>query len=608
MKLNYDYTKLYLGDIVNGNRFKVPQFQRNVVWNKKKRTEFVKNIREGNPFGSILVYKDENNDYSLIDGLQRISTIKDFYKDPFKYIDYEDINTEYIENIIKRDYELKNNIVFDSNREQNKIKEIKKEIFKHIQNGLDATSIKYKIVPKYGFLNDETIERNIINAVEDLKKNINIDGIIIPTIEYIGPKEKLPDIFYNLNTGGVNLSKYETFSSLWNPQKYIIDDEDIIDKIYEKYENLREKSDLDVDVTMDDIKEQGINLFEYCYSISEILRDPNKEYIKIIGENKKSTDPIGFELLTIIAGLPVNKAENLDEYFKGCNSDFLIKLKKYIIETFDVMVNSLKNWIVGLNGSLNSSDSTYMIYHMFMSYFKNNYDVNFDKFVINRVDNKDWITSYKKYLHLHYFYDYLSDYWKINRQVADLTRELNSPEKLDKYTKNIPQTAWNDLLDDYFRNDQLKNSTSTISNKSKLFIDYLCKFKIDKDRNLTKYFNKNLWSGENVCIDYEHIVPQKVLLDHYGKTRFKVSPISCVGNLCYLASKDNRSKHNKTIYEYSDDRPSFILNKEYLDLIDYPHDEELKFINYPDEAFEREYLSFIESRLDSMIKEFKQYL
>lgn len=52
----------------------------------------------------------------------------------------------------------------------------------------------------------------------------------MPTIVYTGPSENLPTIFYNLNTGGVNLSKYETFSSLWDLQRYKLEDKEINEK------------------------------------------------------------------------------------------------------------------------------------------------------------------------------------------------------------------------------------------------------------------------------------------------------------------------------------------------------------------------------------------
>ena len=606
MAINYDYTKLAVKDIIEGNKFKVPSFQRNVVWSKSKRKLFVDNIMEGNPFGSILVYQERPDKYVLIDGLQRISTIKDFLKNPFDYVDYLAISDVFVENMIRRDYELKNNIVFDKEKEESTIKEIKKEIYDSLKKGKDAVAIKYQLVKSRGFLNDETIERNIINCVDDFKSKLDISEIIIPTIIYTGDKERLPDIFYNLNTGGVNLTKYETFSSIWDDKKYLVDDSDIINKIIEKYDNLRKNSDLEVEVTSNDIYEKGITLFEYCYSISEILRDESKKYTHIIGDNKKSTDPIGFDLLTIISGNPVNKAEVLDDVFRGTNAEFLVKLKRVITKTFDELVAALDKWVTGINGTINYTDSAYMIYHMFISYVRHNYKIDFKKFTIEIIDGSKFNKAFKENLHKYYLFDYLSDYWKINRQVSDLSRELDS-DSINKYANSISKGSWDEMLDSTFRDEQLLNSTNTISTKSKLFLDYLIKFKINEDRNLEKYFKPNAINDASILVDFEHIVPQQYFKDLFGD-KSKNYPVSCIGNICYLAAKDNRAKKEKTLYEDSESRPSFVLDNEYLDLINYPKKEELDFIKYSDDEFDKAYKEYLKNRVGSLISEFKEYL
>ena len=51
------------------------------------------------------------------------------------------------------------------------------------------------------------------------------------------------------------------------------------------------------------------------------------------------------------------------------NSNLIVKNK--ILEAFDVMVKALEPWLLSYTGNYNTSDSTYMIYHMFMSYISN---------------------------------------------------------------------------------------------------------------------------------------------------------------------------------------------------------------------------------------------
>ena len=62
---------------------------------------------------------------------------------------------------------------------------------------------------------------DIINAIfNDFQDSTDISWLTIQAINYTGPEENIPTVFYNLNTGGVTLSKYETFAALWDRKKY----------------------------------------------------------------------------------------------------------------------------------------------------------------------------------------------------------------------------------------------------------------------------------------------------------------------------------------------------------------------------------------------------
>ncbi len=600
MELKYDYDKFTLNDIIEGNKIVVPSFQRNIVWKEGKRKEFINTLRAGNPFGSILVHK-ENDKYILIDGLQRISTIKDFYNNPFKYFTYEDIDLELVMEIIKYDFASKN-IIFSKNDSValKRCEEVQKYIFEEISEKKNWNDIMYDTLENFGITNDRNISSFFSQLKDDFTAKLDIESLIVPTIIYKGPSEELSNVFFHLNTGGVNLSKYETLSASWGSEKYPIFEEDIIDKIYEKYKVLKESSDLEVEVTEEELKQSGITVFEYCYAISELLRGKFNKYDIILGKNKKSTDPVGFEILSLVCGLNVNKAELLySKVFKDAPAQFFIDLKNIIIESFDTLKQSLEFWIKAKNGEENTLDSMYMIYHMIISYIRNNYVIDIDNHMIENKSNSEWNKKFRKNLYLYYFKDYISDYWKKNRQVADLMREIKNPESLNKYTKTISENEWRIAFEE-LKNNQLQEVTTAIPIKAKLFIDYLAKFKIRENPNLDKYFNQN--------IDYEHIIPQNRINEQLTSSEKKTFPISSLGNLCYLSYKDNRSKGKHTIYEYKEDRPSFVLNNEYLNLIDYPKVEEIYFIGTTSESFKVCYKEFIEHRMDIMIEEMIRYI
>lgn len=600
MLVKYDYEKFTLDDILSGKKIIVPPFQRNVVWNEKKRKEFIQTLRAGNPFGSILVHKDGDK-YTLIDGLQRVSTIKDFSINPYKYFSYLDINENLVFELIKNDFESKN--IFYSKTDSVVIKrceEIQKFIFDEISDKKDWNDIFYDFIEKFNINNTREMSKVFSQVSNDFIEQMDIKNLIVPTIVYNGPTEELAEIFYHLNTGGVNLSKYETLSASWGIEKFVVQDKEIIDKIYEKYENIKKQSELEVEVTKDELENKGITLFEYCYAISEILRGKENKYDLILGKNKKSTDPVGFEILSLICGLKVNKAEGLYDKLKNCNNGvFFVDLKNAIVDTFNTLLECLKPWIIAKNGEENTLDSSYMIYHMAMSYFRNNYKLDIENYTVTRISSNEWNKKYKKNLYLYYFKDHISDFWKKNRQVQDLMREISNPDQLNKYTKTISNDEWNTALL-ALRENQLQEVTTQINTKAKMFIDYLVKFKIMEDRALERYFESK--------IDYEHIIPQQKINLQLTSAEKKIFPISSLGNICYLASKDNRSKHESTLYEYSEDRPSFSLNKQYLSLISYPSKEDINFIDNRSEEFKIRYREFIELRVDSLIEEMKKYL
>lgn len=79
------------------NNAVVPKFQRKLVWLMNEKKSFIDTLSKGYPFGAILIYKYENESkYSIIDGLQRYTTIEDYIQNPEKYIPLHEIGNSII--------------------------------------------------------------------------------------------------------------------------------------------------------------------------------------------------------------------------------------------------------------------------------------------------------------------------------------------------------------------------------------------------------------------------------------------------------------------------------------------------------------------------------
>jgi hypothetical protein len=74
----------YLVSRYANDKIKIPEHQRNAnVWTEVKRKLFIDSCKKNMPSPSILIYTDENGEHWLEDGLQRVTTLKNFIQDKF---------------------------------------------------------------------------------------------------------------------------------------------------------------------------------------------------------------------------------------------------------------------------------------------------------------------------------------------------------------------------------------------------------------------------------------------------------------------------------------------------------------------------------------------
>lgn len=612
----YEDRDIKMHRIINENIINIPTYQRKLVWNMKRQELFIRNVLEGQPFGTVLIKekKEQNEEgddkitYDLVDGLQRISTLLKFHNNPLEYLKPSDINSEKIDELIREDLKLKEESMTEENISSIKEK-IQQKIFDCIKGGLQNFQIMRILRNEFELSDDDNLEMIINDIYDEFIKYIDITELNIRAINYTGSPENIPNVFYHLNTGGVQLTKYDTYAALWNDTQFPGVDDELIELVVDKYTTLQEESELEVDFNEDSLPEEGITLHEYCYALGGIIINVDEggdNDVRILfGKNKKSTDPTGFELLALLLTDNVNRADKLYCLLKDISPNFLVELKNTIKQSLIEIRTILKPLLEGMNQSSLNSGSDYQIYHMIVSYIKEYYDINLETEEIN--DKEDSTLSkedFKKYAPLHYFYDCITDFWNINRQVTDLNREIEDENRRHKYWHKIPFNEWEEAIGKFM--DSQDSSRRRIWQKNKLFIDFLTQMKVKKN-NQEEYFSENNLSNNKYKLDFEHIVPKKVILDHIKdlpESQQKAYYVSPVGNLCYLTAKDNRSKKHKTLYEDIENRPSFVMNEDFLNCILYPSKEELDFIKYDNEDFRKAYTEFFKNRQNQLKEEF----
>ena len=96
---------------VGSNRVTIPEFQRRLVWNQDTRKELINSIKNGYPFGTILLYEDVakgqqagdgKHHFSLIDGLQRTQALKHYVEQQNGYFTRADLDDDFIDLIARR--------------------------------------------------------------------------------------------------------------------------------------------------------------------------------------------------------------------------------------------------------------------------------------------------------------------------------------------------------------------------------------------------------------------------------------------------------------------------------------------------------------------------
>lgn len=132
----------------------LPDFQRNYVWSLKKASKFIESLLLGLPVPGIFLYKESDQKMLIIDGFQRLETLKMYYSGIFG----------------KKAFQLT-------------------DVFKDL-NGLSYEKLPEDYKRK---LDDTLLHSTIVKADDPKEKNYNAIYMI----------------FERLNTGGVNLSPQE---------------------------------------------------------------------------------------------------------------------------------------------------------------------------------------------------------------------------------------------------------------------------------------------------------------------------------------------------------------------------------------------------------------
>lgn len=281
----------------------LPKYQRTVVWSSQQRKKLFETITKQYPFGSILLYKRDipgkETRYQIIDGLQRVSTIKHITKHRKDYYDEFDFN---------QFFSLLDGCCYDAaeqgeshfrNMNCDEKDYFREQTWKTFEICQDSSKYSQSLFSRVkGFCSEDELHIVCDAIFDEFNKDFNPNDIGIPVVIYKGDIDVLPEIFERLNSSGTKLSRFDVYSALWSKYTFKVTDIDILDKIDKRYRSMNEKSGFIIDGYTDGCiyESNVINLHEYCYALGMVLVDKVPSWFI----DKKTCGAVGFFLLSAL--------------------------------------------------------------------------------------------------------------------------------------------------------------------------------------------------------------------------------------------------------------------------------------------------------------------
>lgn len=622
MQNNWSLEKIkakQLDEEIKSKKIVIPKYQRGIVWNQKKRDLLIETIKKGLPFGSILIYKDENGRKELIDGLQRSTTIFEFINNPSQFFNDDDVDDEVTLKLFKM-MGLLDDQKFLIQDEIKKliIKWIKKistmdevlkiqpfNFFEDLKNSFPSIGEKYETIQKVTKIIGPVID----NYTEVCQSLIELE---IPVIELTGDKEILPEVFQRINSTGSTLNKYEIFSAAWSTTNIkIIDDSlsKIIDYVSNRYDSMTNG-----DIEIDDFdstelkKTKEINVFDLCYGFGKLIKN---DYPYLFGSIKDDirVDSIGFNLINSSLAEKVKSQKNLHKTLMEMGNEeinqFLLKLIKEI-----EYVNRILRIVTSFKGnkrkknSISPNHTEYQIVSIIASVF-------ILKYAQLEFDDDDQIKNSR------FDFSKESQTWSDNNEminknirniyVIDVINENwrgSGDKKLDKiisnpyyFMSNVKQTQFERELDSWFnrvledRKEYKRIANPKEPEKVFLNILYLKSFTAEEHLNYKNF-------------DIEHLFTKGLMREKLEKFQGNLRlPVSSIGNLCYLPEQENRSKGKATIYTDNTYLKNYDL-KEIEERFTFTSKEDFDWLDEENDAelFKNNFISIMEKRYNIMKK------
>ena len=521
MPAQYETITLGISDL---SRIALPKFQRGFVWSDQKKNEFIDTLHKGFPFGTLLVYPESNDPNSkllLLDGQQRLSTIKQYSENSLRFWkpNNHDVYMNYFNAIRAMVMQLGSGA--DAPFSESILDDL-------ITGKKDEAEWADDVAPYDKDARGEL--RSIIKEIRDhVKHYVNLEDLGILAIKFTGSKEHIADVFANLNKGGMPLSKYEIFSAAWVNEAIALlaqgeseFQDEILDNVKSYYSRMSQNAEFELNNFSEDELSQSrsITLSEFGIALGAFVQ---KRLSSLVSDSPASINEIGFGLLGIAMDLDNRSLSTLNEQLpliRKSIQTILDKTDAICTNLQDIFAKLLKRICATKNneyaGGLTSTFKT-------LSYFAALWNLD--------PSSTDYKTSLKN-IRSYYVYDYWTNSWTSHgdQRLFDYYPAI----KKRTYLKPLTDEAFKDAYDRW--STDITPSINFAKEVQSL---------VTIHANLT-YLAGTIPYGES--FELEHIIAKKRLNASEDQSNRQVFGGS-IGNCMYLPKLVNNKKKDKTLYE-----------------------------------------------------------
>jgi hypothetical protein len=292
------------------------------VWNQAKREALIKSVLEGFPIGSLLMWRDpqDQNSYLLVDGQQRSATLKVHAESDLELLTASALSSSI--NISASITTLWAAIEKDSPSISISAEKITQVLIKWLLENKSTSSDSYhnmgllsRLAQEFPGLNQSspTIANCAERVIRTIENAVNVSNMSLPVLIYTGPDSDLDEIFVKLNEQGVPLTKYQVWAARWARTAISNPSQEILDEQEERMSAMR-KQGLQY-------QEEGpvtsVNLFEYLNTMGHIFARKYSDLFSQVVHPKEQTYVFSIALLYFDLDLARKSAEQLPERIKG---------------------------------------------------------------------------------------------------------------------------------------------------------------------------------------------------------------------------------------------------------------------------------------------------